>query len=88
MDWMFNNTSETARLGALRWRKRFRDSTKPLFDSLYELVVAGEETRLVLEKSSAPDYRQQLSQELEEMGDSELWRAGTTVRSLRPQKTT
>jgi ketol-acid reductoisomerase len=86
MDWMFNNCSETARIGALRWRKRFRDNTKPLFDSLYELVVAGEETRIVLEKSNAPDYRQKLAEELKAMGDSELWRAGATVRSLRPQK--
>ncbi len=86
MDWMFNNCSETARIGALRWRKRFRDNTKPLFDSLYELVVAGEETRIVLEKSNAPDYREKLAEELKAMGDSELWRAGATVRSLRPQK--
>jgi ketol-acid reductoisomerase len=87
MDWMFNNCSETARIGALRWRQRFRDTTKPVFDSLYELVIAGEESRIVLEKSRAPDYREKLSQELKAMGDSELWRAGATVRSLRPKKT-
>jgi ketol-acid reductoisomerase len=84
MDWMYCNCSETARIGALRWRKRFRDCTKPLFDSLYELVVSGEETRIVLERSKAPDYRQKLADELKSMGDSEFWRAGATVRSLRP----
>jgi ketol-acid reductoisomerase len=84
MDWMYCNCSETARIGALRWRKRFRDGAKPLFDSLYELVVSGEETRIVLERSKAPDYRQKLADELKEMGDSEMWRAGVTVRSLRP----
>ena len=86
MDWMFNNCSETARIGALRWRNRFRECTKPLFDSLYELVVSGEETRIVLEKSNDPNYRQKLQEELQKMGDSELWRTGTTVRSLRPKK--
>jgi ketol-acid reductoisomerase len=86
MDWMYCNCSETARIGALRWRKRFRDCTKPLFDSLYELVATGEETRIVLEKSKAPDYRQKLADELNEMGNSEMWRAGTTVRSLRPKR--
>jgi ketol-acid reductoisomerase len=86
MDWMFNNCSETARIGALRWRNKFRECTKPLFDSLYELVMAGEETRIVLEKSAEPGYRKKLSEELEAMGDSELWRTGATVRSLRPQK--
>jgi len=86
MDWMYCNCSETARIGALRWRKRFRDGAKPLFDSLYELVVSGEETRIVLERSKEPDYRQKLADELKEMGASEMWRAGATVRSLRPRR--
>ena len=86
MDWMYCNCSETARIGALRWRKRFRDGAKPLFDSLYELVATGEETRIVLERSKETDYRQVLADELKEMGNSEMWRAGTTVRSLRPGK--
>ena len=84
MDWMFNNCSETARIGALRWRNRFREGTKPLFDSLYELVATGEETRIVLERSKEPDYRQKLAEELKAMGNSEMWRAGAAVRSLRP----
>jgi ketol-acid reductoisomerase len=84
MDWMYCNCSETARIGALRWRERFRDGAKPLFDSLYELVATGEETRIVLERSQETDYRQKLADELKEMGNSEMWRAGVTVRSLRP----
>jgi len=86
MDWMYNNCSETARIGALRWRKRFRDTVKPLFDSLYELVASGEETKIVLEKSAESDYAKKLAKELEAMGNSEMWRAGKTVRSLRPDK--
>ncbi len=84
MDWMYCNCSETARIGALRWRNRFRDGTKPLFESLYELVATGEETRIVLARSKESDYRQKLAGELKEMGNSEMWRAGATVRSLRP----
>src|SRR5512139_1115912 len=86
MDWMYCNCSETARIGALRWRERFRDVTKPLFDSLYELVASGEETRIVLERSQEPDYRNKLAEELKAMGNSEMWRAGANVRSLRPEK--
>jgi ketol-acid reductoisomerase len=86
MDWMYNNCSETARIGALRWKNRFREATKPVFDSLYDLVAAGEETRIVLEKSKEPNYKQKLADELKAMGNSELWRAGATVRSLRPNK--
>jgi len=86
MDWMYNNCSETARIGALRWKERFRDAVKPLFDSLYELVASGEETKIVLEKSAEPDYAKRLKEELEAMGNSEMWRAGKTVRSLRPDR--
>jgi ketol-acid reductoisomerase len=82
---MFNNCSETARIGALRWRNRFREGAKPLFDSLYDLVATGEETRIVLERSKEPDYRQKLADELKAMGNSEMWRAGAAVRSLRPR---
>ncbi len=86
MDWMYNNCSETARIGALRWKERFREATQPVFDSLYDLVAAGEETHIVLEKSKEANYKQKLADELKAMGSSELWRAGATVRSLRPSK--
>jgi ketol-acid reductoisomerase len=86
MEWMYNNCSETARIGALRWKGRFRDTVRPLFDSLYELVVSGEEVKIVLEKSAESNYRQKLSDELKAMGNSEIWRAGKTVRSLRPDR--
>jgi ketol-acid reductoisomerase len=86
MDWMYCNCSETARIGALRWKPRFREATQPVFDSLYELVAAGEETRIVLERSKDSDYRLKLADELKAVGESEMWRAGATVRSLRPKK--
>ncbi|MFZ7138914.1 MAG: ketol-acid reductoisomerase, partial [archaeon] len=86
MDWMYNNCSETARIGALRWRERFRDTTKPLFDCLYEFVACGEEVKIVLDKSAQSDYKKKLAEELQEMGNSEMWKAGKTVRSLRPNR--
>ncbi|MCL2134541.1 MAG: ketol-acid reductoisomerase [Candidatus Bathyarchaeota archaeon] len=86
MDWMYNNCSETARIGALRWKERFRSATKPVFESLYELTATGEESRIVLERSKEANYKQKLADELTTMGNSELWRTGATVRSLRPSK--
>jgi ketol-acid reductoisomerase len=86
MDWMYKNCSETARIGALRWKERFRDAVKPLFDSLYELVASGKEVKIVLEKSSESDYAKKLAEECYAMGNSEMWRAGKTVRSLRPNR--
>ncbi len=86
MDWMYANCSATAQRGALDWRHRFREAVAPLFDQLYKSVVSGEETRIVLEANSAPDYRERLDKELAEIRDSEMWKAGAAVRSLRPEK--
>jgi ketol-acid reductoisomerase len=86
MDWMFANCSATAQRGALDWAPRFRDAVAPLFDELYDRVISGAETKRVLEANSAPDYRQQLNNELAVIHDSEMWRAGATVRSLRPER--
>ncbi len=84
MDWMYANTSATAQRGALDWRHRFRASVAPLFDELYDSVVSGEETRIVLEANSSPVYREKLEEELRQMRESEMWRAGAQVRALRP----
>jgi ketol-acid reductoisomerase len=84
MDWMYENCSATARRGALDWRHRFREAVTPVFDDLYASVVSGEETRIVLVANSAADYKEKLDVELAEMRDSEMWRAGAAVRSLRP----
>jgi ketol-acid reductoisomerase len=85
MDWMYANCSTTAQRGALDWKGRFRDAVAPLFDELYDRVVKGEETRIVLEANSAPDYRERLEEELAEMRNSEMWRTGAAVRALRPE---
>jgi len=86
MDWMYANCSTTAQRGALDWFKRFRDASKPVFEDLYQKVAAGEETRRVLESNSRKDYREQLEKELRAVADSEMWQAGTVVRSLRPER--
>jgi ketol-acid reductoisomerase len=86
MDWMYANCSTTAQRGALDWRHKFRDAVAPLFEKLYESVVSGEETMIVLEANSAPDYREKLRKELDEIRLSEMWKTGTAVRSLRPER--
>jgi ketol-acid reductoisomerase len=85
MDWMYAHCSTTAQRGALDWRHRFRDAVAPVFEELYERVVSGEETKIVLEANSAPDYSERLRKELDEMKNSEMWQAGAAVRGLRPE---
>jgi len=86
MDWMYANCSTTAQRGALDWFKRFRDVVKPLFEQLYKSVETGAETKRTLECNSRPDYRQLLEKELKEVAESEMWKAGAVVRSLRPER--
>ena len=86
MDWMYANCSTTAQRGALDWKNRFRDAVAPVFDELYERVVSGKETAVVLDVNSQPGYRDRLQKELDEIKNSEMWQAGTAVRSLRPER--
>ncbi len=85
MDWMYANCSATARRGALDWRHEFNQAVSPVFERLYKSVVSGEETRIVLEANSAPDYLEKQEAELRDMRQSEMWQVGAAVRSLRPE---
>ncbi|CAA7193759.1 MULTISPECIES: ketol-acid reductoisomerase [Chryseobacterium] len=85
MDWMYANCSTTAQRGALDWWKRFRDATSPVFEELYNSVSSGNEAQLSIDSNSKVDYREKLEEELSELRESEMWKAGKTVRSLRPE---
>jgi len=86
MDWMYANCSTTAQRGALDWRHKFRKAVAPVFSQLYKSVATGKETAIVLKANSAKDYKVKLGKELKEMRDSEMWKAGTAVRELRPER--
>ena len=85
MDWMYANCSTTAQRGALDWKNKFRDAVRPVFDELYDNVASGAEAQRSIDTNGQPDYREKLEEELRELRESEMWRAGKTVRSLRPE---
>ena len=85
MDWMYANCSTTAQRGALDWWKKFKDATKPVFEDLYKEVAAGNEAQKSIDSNSKDNYREKLEIELAELRDSEMWKAGKTVRTLRPE---
>lgn len=86
MDWMFANCSTTAQRGALDWKGKFKKAVMPVFRELYKKVANGSEARRVIKKNSQKNYKQQLEKELGKMKNSEMWRAGEVVRSLRPER--
>jgi ketol-acid reductoisomerase len=86
MDWMYANCSTTAQRGALDWWKPFHDATKPVFKRLYNSVKTQKEATRSIDSNSQEDYRVKLEAELTELRESEMWQAGATVRSLRPER--
>ncbi len=84
MDWMYSNCSATAQRGALDWRPRFKKAVLPVFNELYKAVKSGKEAARVISACGGKDYQKQLTKELAEIGQSEMWRAGAAVRALRP----
>ena len=85
MDWMYANCSTTAQRGALDWKDKFHDATKPVFEALYKSVKDEVEAARSIDSNSQSDYREKLQVELDEMYNSEMWQAGRAVRSLRPE---
>lgn len=86
MDWMYSNCSATAQRGALDWKPKFKKATLPVFKELYQRVASGAETKRVLQSCGRPDYQKQLTRELNEMANSEMWLAGKATRALRPKE--
>ena len=86
MDWMYANCSTTAQRGALDWKDKFRDAVSPVFEELYTSVKTGQEAQKSIDSNSQDDYREKLEVELTELRESEMWKTGKTVRSLRPER--
>ena len=85
MDWMYANCSTTAQRGALDWMGPFHDAIKPVVRDLYESVKTGREAQRSIDSNTQPDYREKLEEELKALRESEMWRTGAVVRTLRPR---
>ncbi|MCM1021686.1 MAG: ketol-acid reductoisomerase [Muribaculum sp.] len=85
MDWMYANCSTTAQRGALDWMTPFHDAIKPVMKELYKSVKDGVEAQRSIDSNSQADYREGLEEELRQLRESEMWRAGAVVRTLRPE---
>jgi len=86
MDWMYSNCSATAQRGALDWKPRFKKATLPVFKDLYRRVKTGKECARVLSACGKSNYQTLLQKELNQLRNSEMWRAGAAVRALRPKE--
>jgi ketol-acid reductoisomerase len=86
MDWMYSNCSQTAQRGALDWKPKFRKAVLPVFKELYKQVASGAEAAHVIKTCGAKDYPAKLAKEIAALRNSEMWRAGAAVRSLRPKE--
>jgi ketol-acid reductoisomerase len=85
MDWMYANCSATAQRGALDWRPRFKAANLPVFRKLFAAVKSGREAKRVISACGKKGYQKSLDRELAALGNSEMWRTGRAVRTLRPK---
>lgn len=69
IDWMYANCSTTAQRGALDWNGAFRDALQPELQKLY----SGQAILITYQSV------------LDNIRTSEMWKAGATVRNLRPE---
>jgi ketol-acid reductoisomerase len=83
MDWMFSNCSTTAQRGALDWSPKYYNAIKPVIEECYDSVEKGEEARIAIEANSAPDYREKLENELNEISEMEIWKTFHRMKDLR-----
>ena len=86
MDWMYANCSTTAQRGALDWKPRFKAATLPVFKDLYAAVKRGQGDgdRPGAQQRAATTGRSSRWSS-RRIRESEMWRAGAAVRSLRPE---
>ena len=50
-----------------------------------KVLLQEKKPALSIESNSKADYSEKLEVELKELRESEMWQAGKTVRSLRPE---
>ncbi len=50
-----------------------------------KVLLQEKNHNVLLIPTAKPDYREKLEVELKELRESEMWQAGKTVRSLRPE---
>ncbi|ORY65643.1 ketol-acid reductoisomerase [Leucosporidium creatinivorum] len=85
MDYMFAACSSDHRPPwCPRLGPKFEAANRPVFEALYASVKDGSETRRSLEFNGRKTYREDFQKELDEIDAQEIWRAGKTVRALRP----
>ena len=69
---------------ALNWAPIFEKANRPVFEAMHESTKNGTETGKSLEFNGRKTYREYFERELKEIHEQEIWRAGKTVRALRP----
>ena len=80
----FQACSTTALRGALDWAPFFEKENRQVFEALYKSAKNGTETGKLLEFNDRKTYREDLEREVKEIHEQGIWRAGKTVRALRP----
>ena len=73
MDWLYQNCSTTAQVGAIEWAEKFEEVLKPVIEDCYQSVVSGQETQKALDANSSDAYSTELREKLSKIKNQEMW---------------
>lgn len=77
MDWMYQNCSTTAQIGAIEWADKFETLLKPEIRNCYLSVKNGEETKKVLHNCEI-----KTRQKVEKIKNQDMWKIHHLLREI------
>ena len=82
MDWLYENCSKTAQVGALEWSKQFEELLIPKIQECYDSVKDESEVKKIMNLD-----QEKLKQDLNELKEQELWQIHREMNNLKNTNT-
>jgi len=82
MDWLYENCSKTAQVGALEWSKQFEELLIPKIQECYDSVKDESEVKKIMNLD-----QEKLKQNLTELKEQELWQIHREMNNLKNTST-
>jgi ketol-acid reductoisomerase len=78
MDWLYENCSTTAQIGAIDWSKKFEEHLTPMIEECYNNVKSGGEVENIINV----DHKK-LKNDLKEIKNQELWQVHREMNKIK-----
>jgi ketol-acid reductoisomerase len=78
MDWLYENCSKTAQVGAIHWSKKFERQLKPMIEECYNSVKDGSEVESIINLDE-----HKLQEDLNKIKNQELWKVHREMNKIK-----